>query len=158
MLESLLSRPRVLVCSCLLVAVGTLSAHPTWARSIGADVWNVPALNEQVRTSEVEDDRLTAEGDDVLRRIAIKEAIITELLAGRTTLADASERFAALNGARPDYVATLREVFPGATDQETYARNVISFALPRVPAQDRDALSSRLEAELQQILASATTH
>jgi hypothetical protein len=33
------------------------------------------------------------------------------------------------------------------------ARNVISYVLPRVPADQKDAVVKRLEAELQQMLA-----
>jgi hypothetical protein len=152
-LESLLARPRALVCSCLALGAVVLVAHPTLARSIGADVWNVPALKEQVRESTEEDDRLTDEDGDVRRRIAIKDAIIAELLAGRTTLSEATDRFAALNSGRPRYLTAIREGFPGATDQEKFARNVISFALARVEPHERANVSSRLETDLRQMIA-----
>ena len=155
MLESLLVRARFLVCSCLLVGGGALVVHPTWAESIGVDVWNVPALNKQVRASVDEGDRLASEDDEVLRRIAIKESIVIELIFGRTTLAEATEQFVALNSARPTYLDELRNAFPGATDQEKFARNVISFAVSRVPPHERPALSSRLETELRQMIAGA---
>jgi hypothetical protein len=152
-LESLLSRPRFLIGSCLVVGVSVLAVHPTWARALGADVWNLPALKEQVRESAAEGDRLADEDSDVLRRIAIKEGIIADLIAGRSTLAEATDRFTELNAARPEYVQSLRESFPGTTDQEKFARNVISFALSRAALPERAALSSRLEGELRQMLA-----
>jgi hypothetical protein len=152
-LEVLLARPRALVCFCLVIGAGVLVAHPTLAQSIGADVWNMPALKEQVRAADAEDDRLSVEGDDVLRRIAIKDTIITDLLAGRTTLSDATDRFTELNEGRPRYLAALREAYPGATDQEKFARNVISFAISRVAPEERAAVSSRLETELRQMVA-----
>jgi hypothetical protein len=155
-LDSLLTRPRVLVGFCLAIAVGVLTVHPTLAQSIGADVWNMPALQEQVREAAAEDARLSDEGDDVLRRIAIKDAIVGDLIAGRVTLVEATDRFTALNAARPRYLAALRESFSGATDQEKFARNVISFAVCRVEPHERAELSSRLETELQQTLAVAS--
>jgi hypothetical protein len=157
-LDSLFARPRALVCSCLLTAAGVLIAHPTLAQSIGADVWNMPDLKEQVRAAGVEEDRLAEEDDDVLRRIAIKDAIIVDLIAGRVTLAEATEHFTALNADRPRYLAALREVYPGATDQEKFARNVISFVVARVEPHERAAISSRLETELRQMLAASASH
>ena len=158
MLEVLLARPRALVCSCLLVGAVVLVAHPTLAQSIGADVWNMPALKEQVRAADAEDDRLSTEDDDVLRRIAIKDTIVIDLIAGRTTLADATTRFTELNAGRPRYLAALRESYPGAPDQEKFARNVISFAVSRVAPEERAALSSRLETELRQMVAARASH
>lgn len=158
MLESLLACSRVLICSCVLVSTGVVLVHPTWAQSVGLDVWNAPALNQQAQTAAVEVDRLETEDGEVLRRIAIKESIINELLAGRTTLADATDQFVALNEARPDYIETIRNSFPGTTDREKFARNVIAFAIPRVPPDERAALSSRLEVELQQMLAAGATN
>lgn len=158
MLESLLARPRVLVCSCLVIGAVVLVAHPTLAHTIGADVWNVPALKEQVRVSTAEESRLTEEDNDVLRRIAIKDAIITDLIAGRTTLSEATDRFTALNADRPRYMDALRESFAGATDQEKFARNVISFAIARAEPHERVALSSRLETDLRQMIAAGASH
>ncbi len=158
MLESLLSRPRVLVGSCVAVAVAVLAAHPSLARTIGADVWNVPALKEQVRDAAAVEDRLAGEDDEVMRRIAIKEAMIADLIAGRSTLPETTARFVELNATRPHYLAALRDSYPGATDGEKYARNVISFALARVAPHDRAALSSRLEGELRQSLRVVATH
>ena len=158
MLESLLSRPRVLIASCAAAVVAVLAVHPSLAQTIGADVWNVPALKEQARASEVEEDRLDDEDSEVMRRIAVKEAIVNDLIAGRTTLADATARFVALNAARPQYLHALREAYPGTTDDEMFARNVISFAVARVPVSQRSELSSRLEGELRQSLAAVTAH
>jgi hypothetical protein len=153
----LLARRWTLVATGALVVITALAVHPTWARSLGADVWNMPALTEQVRTTETEGTRLAAEDTEVQRRIAIKDAIVTELLAGRITLADATDQFTAMNTSRPHYMAAIRDTFPGATDREKMARNVISFATPRVAGAAQSATASRLEAELQQMLANGAS-
>jgi hypothetical protein len=148
-----------MVGSLFLVGIGVLSAvRPTWAQSIGADVWNVPALQEQVRASVAEETRLDCEDGEVMRRIAVKEAIAADLAEGRCTLAEATDRFNELNATRPEYVSTLLRSVPGATDREKFARNVISYALIRVEPSERPALSSRLEAELRQMLADSAAH
>ncbi len=156
MLESLLARPFALVGSGLLAGLAVLTVHPTWAQAIGADVWNLPALNEQIRTEEAEDDRLADADETVRQRIAIKEAIVADLIAGRCTLAAATDQFTELNAARPEYLTVLRTEFAGETDREKFARNVIAFTLPRVAAPERAALRARLDAELRRMLAGST--
>ncbi|HEY1191212.1 MAG TPA: hypothetical protein VGE74_26490 [Gemmata sp.] len=135
-----------------------LAGHPKLARSVGMDVWNVPELNQQLDAATNESNRLTCEGDVVLRRIAVKETIIKEMLAGRASLADATARFAEMNVNRPQAQEAVRHMYAGATDQEKTARNVIAFAAARVSAAEREALSRRLEAELQQMIAASSAH
>ena len=136
-----MTRPRLFVAAVALVTLGLLIGHPTLARSIGADVWNVPALNEQLRQSEDAREDLDAEDTEIRRRIAVKEALVAELIDGHVSLADVTARFLAINATRPHYMAAIRQSFPGATDQEKTARNVISYALARAPAGTADALA-----------------
>lgn len=150
---TLTDRPRLLTGAVFAVAFAALACHPTLARSFGADVWNVPALEAQLRDATDEGARLRTEDDAVLNRIAMKEAIVRELLAGRATLAEATDRFLALNAARPATLEAVRITHAGATDREKTARNVISFALGRAPAAARGAISQRLEDELRQLIA-----
>ncbi len=142
----------------VFVALGVLAVHPTWASAIGVDVWNLPALKEQLRESTDTDERLNEDRDDVRRRIEVKELIIADLIARRTTLAEATERFTVLNESRPQYLTVIRSKYPGETDQEKMARNVIGFAQLRVAPAERDALNRRLEMELRQMLASRVSH
>jgi hypothetical protein len=155
--ESVFARRRALFAA-LVVAAAALAVHPTWARAVGLDVWNVPALSAQVRASEAEGSRLADEDDEVRHRIAVKDAIVTDLYAGRLTLVEATDRFTAMNATRPHYLPAIRAAFPGATDREKMARNVISYALPRVPAPERGAAASRFETDLRQMLADAASH
>lgn len=142
----------------MFASLTLLACHPTLAKSIGADVWNVPALNDQLRESTSAGDRLNDEDDEVRRRIAVKEALVAELIAGHTTLAEVTAKFSELNATRPQYVAAIRSSYAGATDQEKTARNVLSYSLARAPDGTRDALSQRLEAELDQMIALSATH
>jgi hypothetical protein len=150
----LLTCRRVVTAGLVVAALGLLGAHPTWARSLGLDVWNAPALQKELRASEGKDRELSEQSEVVLRRIAAKDTIVADLIAGRTTLARATERFAVLNAGQPEYMEAIRATFPGETDQEKCARNVIAFARMRVPAEQRDALESRLEAQLHEMLGS----
>lgn len=156
MFATLQSRPRLL--TALAVTAAVLAGHPTLARSVGMDVWNVPELRQQLDNASGENRRLNTEDDIVLQRIARKETIVRELIAGRATLADATALFGELNAARPLALEAVRDAYPGATDQEKTARNVIAYALGRATGADRGALSRRLEAELQQMTAGPGAH
>ncbi len=157
MFTILLTRARLLTAA-VFASLVLLACHPTLAKSVGADVWNVPTLNDQLRESEGMSDQLDAEGDEVRRRIAVKESIVSELIAGRTTLAEVTAKFIELNATRPGYVDAIRMSYPGATDLEKSARNVISYALARAPDGTHDALSRKLEAELEQMIARSGSH
>lgn len=92
---------------------------------------------------------LDAESGEVLRRMAVKEALVAELVAGRATLADVTDEFLVLNALRPRCMDSVRSGFPGETDAEKTAHNVIGYALPRVPDDARRAaVARRLRAEL----------
>jgi hypothetical protein len=157
-LEALLARRPALFVALTLVTVTLLAVHPTWARSIGADVWNVPALEEQIRASKSAGEQLEAEDTDVRNRILIKEAIVTDLIAGRISLAEAAEQFTVLNADHPRYTEVIRAQFPGVPDHEMMARHVIAYALPRAAAHERSAVAKRLDAELHQMLAASAGH
>lgn len=139
-----------------IALVGVLAVHPTWAKSLGADVWNMPSLQQQIRATENDSARLQAEDEEVRQRIAVKEALIVELIAGRTTLAKVTDEFAELDASRPSYLATLHMIYPDTSDRECIARNVIAYVLPRVTPEERAALSSRLEDELHQMFSGVT--
>jgi len=151
-LDFLLARRRMVLGGFVFAAVGMLAVHPTWASSIGADVWNMPSLKEELRANTEEASVLANQDDEIRHRISLKEVIIADLLANRITLAEATEQFTVMNASRPQYMTMIRSSFPGETDQEKFARNVISFALLRVKPQERDALNHRLEKELHLML------
>jgi hypothetical protein len=143
----------------LVVPVAAALAHPDWAGSLGLDVWNLPALHEKVADAteearDLEDDRL-----DTFRRLEVKEGLIQKLIAGRATLAETTTHFLTLDENRPEIMAVIRNLRPGATDEEKMARNVIQYTLPPLDGQPffrRTAVVVRLEAELREFVASGT--
>lgn len=129
--------------------LGLFAAHPTWAKSLGLDVWDVPTMGEELRAGAEADRKLSDQSTEVRRRIVVKDAIIADLLARRITLVEATEQFTALNASRPEYLEIIRLAYPGETDQEKFARNVIAFAHMRAAPDRRADLDARLERELQ---------
>lgn len=131
----------------ITVAV-TAVAKPQWVEAVGADVWNLPALHAKIDEAEERSRELGADGEEVRHRIAVKETIIADVLDGRCDLAAATARFTELNASHPDCMSVIRSSYPGDTDEEKLARNVISYCESRVPAAQRPALTARLTAEL----------
>lgn len=140
-------RARVLwLVPALLVAA---AVHPGLVRAAGVDFWNAAAAEADLAEANAAAHALADRDDTILRRIAIKESLITELIAGRATLAQVAARFLELNEEEPGYLLVLRSAVPGDSDLERSARNVIDYAAHRVadPARLAD-LRHRLEAEL----------
>lgn len=133
----------------LLVAA---AAHPGLARTAGVDFWNTARAEADLAEATAHARTLADRDDTILRRIAIKESLIAELIAGRATLAEVAARFLELNEDEPGYLLILRSAVPGDSDLERSARNVIDYAAHRVtdPAHQTD-LRHRLEAELDRL-------
>jgi hypothetical protein len=135
-----------------LAALGVSLAVPGWVRRVGLDVWNVPAPEGDSRAARERE--LNAEVDEIDRVIAVKEALIADLIGGRATLAGVAADFRELDRANPAHMQVIRANFPGATDEERMARNVIRYALNRVADPgERENLRLRLEGELRALLA-----
>ena len=84
-----------------------------------------------------------------------KQALVNDLIAGRTTLAEVTAQFMLLNHDRQAAMDVIRRKFPGATDEEKTARNVIAFVdvtLSLGSAIDRAVVRTRLAAELAAML------
>lgn len=141
----------VAVALALIVPVAAAVASPSLATALGLDVWNLPELREQAREAAEQDRELRAEQAEIFRRIEAKEQAIGSLIAGRHTLADTVAQFSALNQDYPEYADVIRDHYPGSTDQEKLAWNVIDFTRARLvmlPPWQRWAVLARLEAEL----------
>ena len=135
-----------------LVTLAALAVHPTWARSLGVDVWNLPALRRQAQSLADECAQLDAARDDARRRGAARDAVTADLVAGRITPGEAVARFSR-GLVPPDQMDYLRYRYPNETDEERVARVALCAALERVPPEDREAVASRWEGELRQTVA-----
>jgi hypothetical protein len=89
--------------------------------------------------------RLEHRGGRLKERIAAKQAVSEDLLAGRLTLNQAAEQFLALNGDDPTPRAYLDRQYGGATLEEKAARWVIDFTVVAVPPAECDRVRARLE-------------
>ena len=134
---------RAAVRRCLVLAVivvpfaSLVVANPSWAKSVGLDVWNVPELEEELAAAARDRERMDGVNTTLLNRIAAKEAVIAELIAGRATLAEATSEFLSLNADRPEHLQMMRSAYPNRTDEERAALNVIDYVAQRVADSTR---------------------
>ncbi|HEX4607124.1 MAG TPA: hypothetical protein VH092_02880 [Urbifossiella sp.] len=116
-----------------IAAAGLGPWLPGWMTAAGLDVWNVPALRRQVDANLRDVDRITGEIADAQVEIQAKERLADELIAGRMTLADATDRFETMVNGRPRMMIGLRCMYPDAkTDRERVALHVIEYTKDRL--------------------------
>lgn len=148
---------RWLIVGAVAAAAGVVADRSGWASAAGADVWNLPKLNHELEEYQQTETRLDAVYDSVADRITVKEAVTAELIAGRMTLADATERFERINQDSPESVAVIQLSHPDADPRELAARNVLNFVLAYrydSPAT-RSAATDRVVAEFARLFPAA---
>lgn len=107
---------------------GLSFADPEWPIELGIDVWNLGDLHDSIHQGQRLRRELDDRDADIVLRIAMKHAVISDLLRGRTELLDAAGEFRRIIGESPQTYSILRRVFPSASDEEALCRSVISFA------------------------------
>ncbi len=157
-LKLLLTNVRLTLAGTALFAFALLCyADPAWAKAAGVDVWSIRELNDELASGTARRQELDIHDEVIQRRIALKEGIVGDLLAGRLSLAEATSQFAALNLPRADAMAVIRATYPGRTDEEKLARNVIEYARLRVDDKTPPGVMARLEAEFDRLARPAAT-
>lgn len=147
MLTFLIAHRRAAFTVFACVAMGLLAIDPTWSRA--AAEWISPLMSEEEIDAPTHTDaELDEMREETQRRIEVKESIIANLIAKRMTLSEATDRFMLLNERRPDFLAAIRATYPGHTDREKMARNVIAFIQSRTTPGQREILLRELEDEL----------
>lgn len=134
----------------VLVPVAVFALNAPSVRSAVVGVFQVGELREELNAEVELGESLELVNVEIQRRIAIKEGLVADLIAGRTTLACVAEQFLALNQGRPEYMRVIRVTYPGASDFEKSAHNVIGYVegeLARYPAAQQDEVRRRLQTE-----------
>ncbi len=87
----------------------------------------------------------------IIRSNTARQRVAYDVIERRLTLAAALERFRHLSEVRPDYPwATFRTAYPGATDQERFGQQVITYVAAELSdkPEQAHALVARLQGEL----------
>jgi hypothetical protein len=108
------------------VAVAGLSACPTLADEVEALTL---VMDDQARLAAAEESiaRIDQESELVQRRAAIKQEVVRDLLEGRLTFDDAVRMFADSNRMQESATTYLRRRYPGRTDDERAAWQLIGY-------------------------------
>ena len=112
------------------------------------DFWNLSSLNREIEEDTAAGEEIDSAAAATMRRIAIKDEIVRDLIDGDIDLLRAAAQFRNLNAAYPEYLEVLHLQYPGRTDGECTCRNVIAYTAVVVAERpDRAEILKRLEAE-----------
>jgi hypothetical protein len=133
-------------------AAGVTLAAPGLPRRLGLDFWAAGGLRREMEATRRAIERVDDELAEVRERAAIKDAVLSELAAGRLTLREAAEqcREATPPSAWAAHLANLRFHHPGLTDEECVCRNLIAGVRLELAGSKSAAVGAavaRLEAE-----------
>lgn len=115
---------------------------------LGAMYHNAQEMTQlSAEMEQLENDRARMDQECVLaaNRIALKEAMIEELITGRRTLRDVAEEFARISGNDPCQSQVLQAVYACSSELEFNARNVLCYAEQR---SGTDSVKERVMVEL----------
>jgi hypothetical protein len=108
--------PRVLTATAVLAVVGLASHLALRPSNDGPTTTVRPGAGDPP-------EELSA----VCERIVQRKAVISDLIAGRVSATEAHARFLALNASDPTTTRSVRLLFPGLTDAERAARQVVWY-------------------------------
>ena len=138
---------RLLATTTVLSVGGFIASNTTWAEDLGLDVWNVSDLQDRVAAAESMDVELDRRNATVIRRLDYRHETVEDLLAGRITGPEAHARFVDANRSHPRATEFLRDRWPGRTDEERSARQLVMFV--KVAHHPRSAeIAAELDREL----------
>ncbi len=152
-----MSRPiRWAVAALLSLAplAGLTYAYPDWPADTGLDLWNVPSLHAEIEQRQQRDNELDAELRATEQRMACKNEIALDLVDGRITLREAIAAFRAANASNRYFSTVMRLRYPGASEDEMQAHNVLDTALGVLDDHPRrDEILARLGADIEALKA-----
>lgn len=124
---------------------------PGWLTAAGLDVWNVTDLRRKVAENHRVEAGLTSEITHVQQQVRVKEVLADELIAGRLSLAEATDRFELMVTDSPRILTGLRTMYPDIpTDRERVARHVVDYTRSRVnDPRERERVAVRMTTELE---------
>jgi hypothetical protein len=147
----------ILGASVVLAAFGWLELwHPGWLGRIGPEAASLPQVKDEIETDSRESQELDKQLQVVLSRIEARRQVISSLLAGQMTLAEAVARFKELDAARSaNEKEWLRRAYGAVSDEECCYRQVLRNVASQLRARPQQAseIEARLRAELEARLA-----
>ena len=120
-------RAAVMMSTVFAFWAATASVSPEWASGNGIDFWKFPSAQRELWASEQRIQELDERSRATHQRLILKADITKDLIDGRINLAEATERFTALNEIAPECMTTTRHLYKGSTDAEKVGKQVIAY-------------------------------
>jgi hypothetical protein len=114
---------------------GVAFAFPQWTQDAGLDFWHLSRFEEELEESRKTDQELSRRSEHVLQRLALREQITEDVVSGRMSLREGIEQFRHLNQSYPDCTRSVRQQFPGCTEEEATAMQLCAFIRTRIPGR-----------------------
>lgn len=124
---------RALVAGAFLTAsaVVCITAYPALAQELSADIWDGPDWRTRLTDSERRAHELARQEEVVVKRVALRNEVVNDLIAGRLTADDAIVRFVELNRTGQEMMRRVRERYGGDTDEERAGWQLVSHLRSR---------------------------
>jgi hypothetical protein len=131
------------VAACAAAAGLVTYTYPGGMAAAYADLRDSSELSRRLSECECRRDQLNGRSSLVTERIALKEALVYELLDGRSDLDGVAEQFRQLNAQDERALVVLRSRYGQLSEEELATRNVLDYATAR--AKDRPTRSDSIE-------------
>ena len=139
---------------------GACAARPDLAERLDLNVWTIPEKQRQVSQAQLDMDRDDVRLHEGFVRLETRERTADAVAAGQIGLIEAAARFRELNATALPSTMTLRDCFPGDSEEERCCRQVIAWVkvhLTQKSATEAERVAQRLEEELSEQLRSAAS-
>ncbi len=135
-----------------LTAFGILLTYPGGISAAYSDICNFDSTSHQLAEDQATGSNLSIRTQAIAERINLKEALISELIDGRTNLREVSGRFLELNQDVPACMNAIRAKYPELSDDERITMNVIDFVRVRdLSPEKQTEVRTRIAEEYQQM-------
>lgn len=133
----------------LLTVCGVVGVASDRLTACGYDFWRYSAYQQQLEEDTTLSEALDARLENSEERLALKELIVREFLAGRTTFDGVIDSFRQTNEGNDRVMQYMHTYYPAADDREIAARNALQFIGSSLPKDSprRGPLLGRLRAE-----------
>ena len=136
----------------LAVLLALVLAYPGGIRAAYLDVQAYGSNQQMIDDEQAARERLSARSNAIGVRIQIKDGLIEELVAGRTSLAEVANQFEILNQDVRECRIVFQSRYPGMSPEQQAAQNVIDFVRAReMSACERADVLGRLRDEFRQM-------
>jgi hypothetical protein len=140
----------------MLVPITAVVVTTEWSTSVVFNVYEPETLSDDYRKDLEQANELEARRQEGLRLLEVQEMLVQRLIAGRGSLPEVTKELLMMHQNHPAWMAVIRAEYPGNSDEEKTARNVIGWVAFELSLSNPDKQAevlARLESELECLVA-----